>query len=414
MSHATFNDPAERALNPKSGEYRDGSDVMGSGTGADYRAFNLPHRLYMNWLPESDMHQLYDDDLAAKCGNGKEVTAHLHTYLEQAGPANSKKGLVIKDCQDGRDWFISTNYPANPGKVLLHRCHATRTPDSCSVTDLFESATPPDGSDPSVTHIQFAASEAHRFAIKIGVPDAATGVVPVTVSNCTCTSTTATTTTSTTTTTTLLDTGLNASWVAGSCTRGDWGAPVVSMYGHAVEALHNCTEEGAEHVATEAECEKACYLLGATAKQYRRVTSLDGPGCSLMTTHYVGNCRWNANPDAIRTKNAYSRSICKNRAGRGGSRHHPDAGISATACEAWCADGAANPGVRGCEFIYDGPAAPGNGCYTVHDPRVRAGGGRVGNTIAGSTNNRFCWVIKGDTTIRGKCRGRGATGPCGP
>jgi len=395
MSHATFNDPAARALNPKSGEYRDGYDVMGSGTGADYRAFNLPHRLYMNWLPESDVHQLYDDDLAAKCGNGKEVTARLHTYEEQAGPANSKKGLVIKDCQDGRDWFISTTYSAaNTGaSVFLHRCHEFRTPDNCVVTDLFEVGTPPDGSDQSVTHTRFAAAEAHRFTIKIGVPEAATGVVPVTVSDCTCTATTATTTTATTTTTTLLDTGLGAGWVAGSCTHGTWEEPVASMYGHAEEVAGDCTEEGAEHVATEAECEKACWQLGATtAKKYRRGSWGHSPGCFLMTTAYVGNCHWNTNPDATRT-NAHSRSVCKNRAGRGGSRQHPDAGISATACEAWCADGDTNPGARGCEFVYDGPAAPSNGCYAVHDAKVRAGGGRAGNTQAGSTNNRFCWVF---------------------
>jgi len=399
MSHATFNDPAARAANPKSGEYRDGYDVMGSGSDGD-RAFNLPHRLYMNWLPETDVHQLYDDDLAATCGNGKEVTAQLHTYVEQAGPAGSKKGLVIKDCQDGRDWFISTTYSAtNTGpSVFLHRCHEFRTPDSCVVTDLFEVGTPPDGSDES-THTQFAADEGHRFTIKIGVPNAATGVVPVTVSDCTCAATTVTTTTATTTTTTLLDTGLSSDWVAGSCTRGTWQDPVAAMYGHASGITDDCTEEGAVAVATEAECERACYQLGATtSKKYRRGSWGNSPGCFLMTTAYVGNCHWNTNPDATRT-NTHSRSVCKTRAGKGGSRQHPDADLPAPACQAWCADGAANPGARGCEFIYDGPASPNNGCFAVYDPKLSAGGGRVGNVQGGSTNNRFCWVFnQGDTT----------------
>ena len=160
------------------------------------------------------------------------------------------------------------------------------------VTDLFETTAPPTEGTATVSF----AEGTDRFSITIGVPNSSmNGSIPVTVSDCSCTSTTTTTTTATTTTTTLLDTGLDHSWQTGLCLR-DSGGAVAPMYGHTSKITDNCTEEGAVHVSTQAECATACYQLGATtAKKYRSGSWGDSPGCFILTTSYKGNCHWNTN-----------------------------------------------------------------------------------------------------------------------
>ena len=40
----------------------------------------------MNWIPETEVVQVYDPDLVAVCGAANTVTANLYNYEAQAAP----------------------------------------------------------------------------------------------------------------------------------------------------------------------------------------------------------------------------------------------------------------------------------------------------------------------------------------
>ena len=369
LGHATYNDPAARRLNPRSGEYQDRTSVMGRGATA---AFNLPNRLTMNWIPASAVALLYDEDLEATCGGGNTVAYTLHSYaVEAAGPAGSHKGLVIRDCTDGHPWFISTTFAADrpTDQVYLHRCNEVQddpAAERCDRTDLMETAGPPlAGGDAVLLGVRTS-----RFTIRVGVPDAATGTVPVTITDCDCEVTTTSTATSTTTTNTVPHVG--AGFVRGACVRAD-GDPVTPAYGMTDSAATECEDEGMRSLASAEECEAACAQVGT---RYRAGNwDYQPTGCFRVPRGlHTGNCYWNIHADPVDrdydSETAYSRIVCTDRAPVGGSRKHPDFALAAGSCGPWCADAAANPGATGCEFVFDAPGSINNGCYAVYDPQI--------------------------------------------
>ena len=233
----------------------------------------------------------------------------------------------------------------------------------------------------------------HRFTIAVGAPNAASGTVPVTISNCNCSTATSSPTPAPTS-----HFG-DADFIPGACVHAD-GSPVAPPYGMTGSAATECADEGMWAIATAEECSAACFYV-SFGKHYRAGSwDYQPTGCFRMNgvTGWLGNCHWNTDQDPVNRDydddTAGSRLVCTDRQAAAGSRRHPDPAFPAASCGAWCADATENPGATGCEYVFEGPDSlvsdRGNGCFAVFDEALA---GAAADDGGGAGPSKFCWVL---------------------